>query len=418
MSVKRVYIKSNQYGIIRESEWNFHFGNEHNGKPYYSDNKYQMAGRETGHFGSGTYFSTYKDMKNIDDYGELSRNQNPNFIEIKDHVYRVDFDLYKNLYRVRSKKQGDVLYTMLANLNHMANNIAYMGYFNSSSASYNNSRLYQEIRSNANGLGLRCPSYYELTRMAQRLGKDENDVRSFSTVFMEWNGYNGVNVSGIDYYDNTKHGSVIYDLSKVNTEMEEVSPSNLFSGFGDSPYDDTVVQNGFNDYSMEALRGKYIGWYDKLNDMPLGEALRVLKNYTDSGNVLNYFNIKDLNPELLKRYMRILFVKNPNGYWNDPISDEIVNGKCSKYYAELIDEYGLYYWVNYECRKSYGSILVNLLSNFSWNLPWDLSMEEERKKKEEYYNKLMGYMQRDLTDYEKRYIREDYFEEDDEEGVQ
>jgi hypothetical protein len=63
-------------------------------------------------------------------------------------------------------------------------------------------------------------------------------------------------------------------------------------------------------------------------------------------------------------------------------------------------------------------MLINLLSAFSWNIPWDLSIEEERKKKEEYYNKLMCYMQRDLTDYEKRYIREDYFEEDDEEGVQ
>ena len=228
---RKVYINPKQYNIIKESEWNFHFGNDHSGKSYYSDNKYQMAGRETGHFGSGTYFSTYRDINDIDKYGELNSNQNPNFIEIKDHMYRVDFDFYKNLYRVRSKKQGDVLYTMLANLNHMANKIAYMGHFSSKDANYSNSRLYQEIKANADGLGLRCPSYYELTRMAQKLGQNDNDIRSFSTVFMEWNGYNGVNVSGVDYYDNTKHGSVIYDLSKVNADMEEVSPKNLFSGF-------------------------------------------------------------------------------------------------------------------------------------------------------------------------------------------
>ena len=409
---RKIYINRNQYGILKESEWNFHMGSNHDMRPYVSDNKYRMGGRETGHFGSGTYFSTYRNMKDIDEYGVLSRNMNPNFIEIKDHVYRVDFDLYKNLYRVRSKKQGDVLYTMLANLNHMANNIAYMGHFNSHNATYNNSRLYQEIRSNADGLGLRCPSYYELTRMAQRLGKDDGDIRSFSTVFMEWNGYNGVNVSGIDYYDNTKHGSVIYDLSKVNTDMEEVSPNNLFCGYGDSPYDDSVVQNGFDDPRMEALKGKYINWYDKLNDMPLVDALRILKNYTDSGNVLDYFNVKDLKPELIKRYLRFLFVKNPRGYWNDPISDEIVNGDSSKYYARLIDEYGAYYWVNYECRKGYGSVLVNLLSNFSWEIPWSVDSKEERRMKEEYLNKLMGYMQRDLTKYEQEYIKEDYLDDE------
>lgn len=411
---KKIYINSKQYGILKESEWNFHFGKEHNGKPYYSDSKYQMAGRETGHFGSGTYFSTYRNIKDIDDYGDLSRNQNPNFIEIKGHMYRVDFDFYKNLYRVRSKKQGDVLYTMLANLNHMANRIAYMGYFNPRNAEYDNSRLYQKIKANADGLGLRCPSYYELTRMAQRLGKDDNDIRSFSTVFMEWNGYNGVNVSGIDYYDNTKHGSVIYDLSKVNTDMEEVLPKNLFSGFKNSPYDDTVVQGFSDDPRIESLKGEYIGWYKKLNDMPLNDALRVLKNYTDSGNILDYFTIKDLKPELIKRYLRFIFVKNPMSEWGVSLIDsEMIDGRCSKYFANLIDEYGAYYWVNYESRYDRRSILINLLNNFSMELDWNLTTEQENIRKKEYLDKLMGYMQRDLTPWEKKFIDEDYYYDGD-----
>lgn len=411
MNIK-VYINPKQYNVIKESEWNYHFGKEHNGKPYISDNKYQMAGRETGHFGSGTYFSTYHDIKDIDNYGELNRNQNPNFIEIKDHLYRVDFDLYKNLYRVRSKKQGDVLYTMMANLNHMANKIAYMGHFQSKTANYANSRLYQEIKSNADGLGLKCPSYYELTRMAQKLGQDENDIRSFSTVFMEWNGYNGVNVSGIDYYDNTKHGSVIYDLSKVNTDMEEVLPKNLFTGFDHSSYDNTIVQDFSYDPRIESLKGKYVNWYDKLNEMPLNDALRVLKNYTDSGNLLGYFKVKNLNPELIKRYLRFIFVRNPRNSWGDSLVDEeIVSGKHSDYFAELIDEYEAYYWVNYESKK--GSVLVNLLNNFSRNLDWNLNSEEENVKKEEYLGILMGYMQRDLTPWEKKFIDEDYYYESD-----
>lgn len=406
MNNRKVYINPKQYSIIKESEWNFHFGKNHNLKPHYSDNKRQMGGRETGHFGSGTYFSTYRDMKDIDEYGVLNKNQNPNFIEVHDHVYRVDFDLYKNLYRVRSKKQGDILYTMMRNLNNMYNKIAYQGYYNPKSANYDNAENYQIIKRNAEALGLKCPSYFDLTRMAQR----HEGMQSFSTVFMEWNGYNGVNVSGVDYYDNTKHGSVIYDLSKTDTEMEEVQPNNLYTSYKDSSYDDTIVSNGYGDVIFDSLRGEYIGWYNKLNEMPLVKAMRVLKNYTDGGKVLDFYVVKNLNPELIKRYLRLIFVKNPNGYWDDPVLDKFVRGDESKHFAKLIDEYGAYYWVNYVPRsKSYDTVLTNLLNNFAWNIGWDVDEAEERKKKEEYLEKLMSYMQRDLTESEKEYIKEDYF---------
>ena len=406
MNNRKVYINPKQYSIIKESEWNFHFGKNHNLKPHYSDNKRQMGGRETGHFGSGTYFSTYRDVKDIDEYGVLNRNQNPNFIEVHDHVYRVDFDLYKNLYRVRSKKQGDILYTMMRNLNNMYNKIAYQGYYNPKNANYDNAENYQIIKRNAEALGLKCPSYFDLTRMAQR----HEGMQSFSTVFMEWNGYNGVNVSGVDYYDNTKHGSVIYDLSKTDTEMEEVQPNSLFTGYKNTPYDDTVAMSGYGDEVVDSLRGEYIGWYNKLNEMPLVKAMRVLKNYTDSGKVLDFYVVKNLNPELIKRYLRLIFVKNPNGYWDDPVLDKFVRGDESKHFAKLIDEYGAYYWINYVPRgKTYGSVLINLLNNFAWNIGWDVDEAEERKKKEEYLDKLMSYMQRDLTESEKEYIKEDYF---------
>jgi hypothetical protein len=348
----------------------------------------------------------------VDKYSDGYGVSNPNFIEVADHIYRVDFDLYKNLYRVRSKRQGDVLYTMLADLNHMFNRITVNGNFYPNRARYDNSDLYQRIKANADGLGLRCPSYYELTRMAQR----HEGVQSFSTLFMEYNGYNGVNVSGVDYYDNTKHGSVIYDLSKVNDDMEEVTPKELYSGYKDSSYDNTVVQGYGGNPRIEALKGEYIDWYNKLNDMSLSSALRLLKNYTSSGEILSYFIVSKLNEELIKRYLRILFVKKPRGRWSNPIDDEIVNGKRDKYWAELIDKCGAYYWVNYVSDNKYHSMLINLLSAFSWNIPWGVNADEERRMKEDYYNKLMSYMQRDLTDYEKQYIREDYFEENDEQG--
>ena len=60
--------------------------------------------------------------------------------------------------------------------------------------------------------------------------------------------------------------------------------------------------------------------------------------------------------------------------------------------------------------------MESLLSNFANNLNWwnYNSNEEIMAAKREYYEKLMSYMQRDLTEYEQEYINEDYFYVDDE----
>lgn len=411
---RKIYIGSRQYGIIKESEWNFHFGKNHDMRPYVSDSKYVMSGRETGHFGSGTYFSTYKNIDGMSEYGDGSSNLNPNFIQIKDNVYRVDLDLYKNLYRVHSKRQGDILYTMLSNLNHMANRITHGGYFSAKYAYYDNADLYQKIKANADGLGLKCPSYYELTRMVQRWGQDKNDVRSFSTVFMELNGFNGVNVSGIDYYDNTTHGSVIYDLSKVGTEMEEVSPKSLFVGYKDSPYNDTIVHNGFKDDRIESLKGESTLWVYNLGKMPLSDATRLLKNYTDSGNILSPFYFDELGDDIVKRYLRLLFVKNPKDDWGGRLCDNIVSGSESRRWSEVIDRLKAYYWVNYESKN--GSVLINLLRNFVFSLDWNLTFEQENAEKQRYLDMLTSYMERDMTKREKEYIKEDYLDNEENEN--
>ena len=393
--------------MLRESEWNFHFGNDHDMKPYRSDNRYRMLGRETGHFGSGTYFSTYKGSDSVKDYGDSNPNKNPNFIKIGGSVYRVDFSIYKNLYRVRSKEQGDLLYTMMRNLNGFFNRVNFMGDFVPKEANYDNATRYQIIRQNAEALGLKCPSYYELTRMAQNHGKDKEAIQSFSTLFMEWNGFNGVNVSGVEYYDNTKHGSVIYDLSKTDTEMEEISPVNLYTGSRNSAYDDTIASNGFNDYTERSIRGDDLFWTDELNNMKLPKALRLLKNYTDSGKILEPYQIKKMNDELAKRYLRLIYVKRPKGYWSDPIEDDMFGYKNCDRYIDLIDKYKAYYWVNYQCKGKWKSVLVKLLSNFSSNAMWEDNTEELKKQ---YLDNLLSYMTRELTPYEKEYIEEDYFE--------
>lgn len=387
--------------ILGESEWNYHFGKDHNMEPYYSDNKYNMAGRDTGHFGSGTYFSTYNCPnfeKNVNDTTDKS---NPKFIKIRDGLYRVDFDLYKNLYRVTSKYHGDLLFSMLQCLNNMYNRISYSGEFNQKNANYNNADLYQKIKANADALGLDCPSYYELTRMCQ----NHKGIQSFSTLFMEYNGYNGVNVSGIGFYDNTLHGSVIYDLSKVSSDIKPVkAPKNYWNT--SSSYHETYAFDQFKDYEMVALNGKTTQWISEIKDMPEKRAVRILKNYTDSGHALNAGEIKYfLNEKLRKYYLKMLFVKKPKDFWGEDICERLfgTNG-----FDELLVENGAYYWVNYEGRRSTG--LIKFLDDFAFNVDFgNGSDEEKRKKKESFLNKMKGFMTRDLNDMEKRYIDSVYF---------
>lgn len=404
----RRLIKESVGDILRESDWNLHYSRSgnHDFQPYVSDSKQMMFGRDTGHFGSGTYFSTYKDSEDRQKYIDNSTNPDPHFIKVDDRVYRVDFDLYKNLYRVRSKKQGDVLYTLLKNVNSLYNHICagvlQNGKFTQKYADYNTSKQYQIIRANADALNLKCPSYFELVRMAQR----HTGQQSFSTVFMEYNGYNGVNVSGIDFYDNTTHGSVIYDLSKVNTDMQEVRPKALW-GYGQNSYDGTVVYDYFDDISMQALDGNLMSDnVKKLPSLPLAQAMRVLKNYTKSGNVLDTFQFKYIGDDLTRRYLTMMYKHNPTDSWNNPLCDEFLDRR----YAEVIVNMGLYFWANYTSKK--GSMLLEMLDAFSFMMDWNLSAEEEYNKKKQFLETVMKYLQRDLTPFEKEYIQEDYYAAD------
>ena len=392
--------------LLNENEWNYHVdgsGNGHDMKPYKSDSKWQMFGRETGHFGSGTYFSTYRDSE-FSNYGES--NFNPNFIKIADNVYRVDFDLYKNLYRVRSERQGDVLYTMCAELNHMYNKIVRMGKFDQRYANYDNSDSYQIIRRNAEALGLRCPSYYELVRMAQR----HNGNQSFSTLFMEWNGYNGVNVSGVDAYDNTKHGSVIYDLSKVSDDMREVDVRIPYS-FDYQYYKDTIAYDELRDHELAALKGKETWWYDHLNEMPFDRALRILKNYTKSGNVLSWVTMKNMDKRLLRLYIGVLYhacIGDAMNGMKNGILEIMTDYEDMPYYARLINGVGAYYFANVVYKNK--SMLTEMLWEFYRKLDWDLSSDEEVRAKKGFLEKVKGSLKRELTNHEKEFIDKNYFE--------
>ena len=154
---KKIYIDEQGInGLLSEASWNYHYshGGGEDSTPHYSESKFNMdGGRDTGHFGSGTYFSTYSDKNLSSSYGSNVGKDN-RYIRVGDNLYRVDFDLYKNLFRVHSKKEGDVLFTMMKNLNRMYAKISRdFGKFDEKDAIYNNSVEYQIILKNSKALG-------------------------------------------------------------------------------------------------------------------------------------------------------------------------------------------------------------------------------------------------------------------------
>jgi hypothetical protein len=171
-------------------------------KPYYSDNIFRMDVRDTGHFGSGVYFSTYKhsfrDKRDYDEkYGDIG---NPSQLtQVDDHLFRVNFNIYKNLYKMKSEKQGDFLHRTLKEIN----NIFYTFLHNKADIFDNLSKRYLIVKSNLSKSNLNIPNYKEFINMLKNAYNDykneSNNIASFSTRIMEFNGYNGVSVSVIQW---------------------------------------------------------------------------------------------------------------------------------------------------------------------------------------------------------------------------
>lgn len=365
--------------VIAEVSYNYHIGNIEdvsNIKPYYSDNKKKMIGRDTGHFGSGIYFSTYGgkyDSLNSDD------NDTPQFIQIKDKVYRVDFDLYKNLYRVEDNRQGDMLFNTLKNLNALYNKVVYND--------FDCSKNYLIIQRNSDALDLKCPSYKELLKMAKEHAKNNNDLRSFSTVFMEYNGFNGINVSNVPKYDNTLHGSVIYDMSKIEpNSIRQVNIKRKNIPFTNS---EVATDNELEDPEYLSLIDYPNLSFYKISETNLAnnpnKLLRLFKNYSFIPKDIAYIN-HYLSEDVSKKYFKILY----NNLLKDKIKnpEEITNNKVIEY----IFNNELFYFVNippFKDRTVYESILLSLINS---------AFFDDNPKP--IIDKILSYLKRNLTSFE------------------
>ncbi len=232
---------------ILEGEYMFHStgGNKTNNiidvdnvTPYYSDSIIYMSGRDTGHYGSGMYFSTYscKDYgaysDDVQKYKDDYKPEHKKLLKVEEGLYRVNTDLYQNLYRIQNEEQGRLLHKALSWIN------ASTSYYGDGNP-LDKRMSYPRFKHNLELLGLKMPPYRGFVNMLSKARQDiiksghnednkDFDRRSMSTRIMEYNGYNGVNTSGVPALDNTTYGSVIYDIQKINTDFVPVGKNQIF----------------------------------------------------------------------------------------------------------------------------------------------------------------------------------------------
>jgi hypothetical protein len=216
--------------ILKEVDYSLHV-NRHNEFDVDKLEKYgggtdaliMMNGRGTGHFGSGTYLSTYKeesdfnvDSKSVRD--TLEKNYGEPLIQVSPNTYAIDLDRY-NLYRPKNNEHAEILFELLKNIN----DLFYL--VNSKSKNLKLKKQYlTDILDSCKKLNLKFTKEFVKKVRYEVMpnysanwtgGSNLKYKASISTMFMEDNGWNGVNVNGIPVYDSTLHGSVIYDMKNV-----------------------------------------------------------------------------------------------------------------------------------------------------------------------------------------------------------
>jgi len=378
----KLLISESQLRNILEAEYNFHISKEggrgfedtKNIEPYGSDNIIMMKGRGTGHFGSGVYFSTY----NMDFRDKISSfdkyrvdDGRPEFVQMDGNVYRVDLDLYKNLFRVRNEKHGYYLFYTLK----LANQIFYKNtdYHNGGlDLSLTLSTDYLILKNNLDKLGLRIPNYRDFIRMMETAShnlKDRKDRRSFSTRIMEYNGFNGVNVSGIARFDNSEHGSVIYDISKVSNDIVKVNDKIDFL----TDIKNDVIGN-WPDKKVEMLRGKIP--HESLSDEDKNYLIKRFPKFIKSYYLDKYFNEKER-----KMYYRFLKMKLRNRVIREKPNDDVIDDIISNGYSHIIYDPEIKFddqtFLEYVLSEKYGIKFENKRTLLN-NINRELSGNEKR----------------------------------------
>lgn len=246
---------------------NFHYGNypETNKQlPEYSDNIFIMSGRGTGHFGSGMYFSTYNKEKELDKY----RDKKTDGLEkLGDSLVSIDLDEIPNMFKVKNSRMGEFLFNTLKLINNSF--YAFISKIDRSENNYNKFKswwfkIYRNISDRFNRMGVDFPPIDKCEPLLKQALKDylngyENASRSgsFSTRVMTFLGFNGVDVSGVQGYDNTTHGSVVYDIFNYKSLVHKIDPTKLktpsnFEDLNTNSFENTIQLNKLTDFRARA----------------------------------------------------------------------------------------------------------------------------------------------------------------------
>ena len=217
---------------------------------YYWD--INSSNRSTGHYGTGTYFLSEQESQRMQDSPFFSRRDRAK--------NEVDFNDY-NLYKPLIEREARTLHDGLKAINY--NNYDDFDYKIMVDDLKRHGITQEQIDNARNAV--------EETRERYKNEgyNDKYDAKmdSLSTVFMKALGYDGIDVRGLEGYDNTSYGSVIYDLknkqnqnnaenntktqqptqSNVETQTEQQQESNLVEDYMNNG-EDNLVNNYMNNY--------------------------------------------------------------------------------------------------------------------------------------------------------------------------
>jgi hypothetical protein len=193
MKKNKIYITENQFLKLLET-YNYHFSGGKdidlkNIKPY-SGNETRVnmtPGRDTGHFGTGTYFSTYDfEPSSVNGLGdEISKEAN--FVKVKDGIYRVNFSQYPNLYKCLDENTAKNLFNYLKSINNVYNGINgmdsnYMFAKEEDRYSIHVDEIFNRAIQLGNILNLDTPSLEELKKISKNLLSNDDRRTLAATI--------------------------------------------------------------------------------------------------------------------------------------------------------------------------------------------------------------------------------------------
>ena len=156
------------------------------------------SNRSTGHFGTGTYFISEEEDERIKNSSTFTRKDRPR--------KEVDFNEY-NLYKPLIESEANRLHSGLKAIN-------YSDYDSYDFRFMKDDLIRKGINENKINNAIAKVEQTKKEYKSKGYYDDYNSKQdSLSTIFMKELGYNGIDVRGLEQFDNTGYGSVIYDLN-------------------------------------------------------------------------------------------------------------------------------------------------------------------------------------------------------------